>query len=271
MPLHEVAVLRHLAEKYKPILRLHEYETYYPSTIEFYVSNSEAYLGKRTKIADTRTLNPEKLIELQEMYSPQKISLRASDYALPGFDTLPNYAPFYVHISDIGQYWEIKYIFFYCYNGSLHLCGLNKCMKVGPHYSDVEHVTLRISKVSHNLIDMYFSAHGHLDGLWVTAPNIEFYNNDSRPVVYVARHTHACYPHARTYYRVFNLISDETSAHGVIWDPLRIEFVEDNKVFSKFNGYLGYPSCDTCPKCRPWFEKENGKSTNFLQRLFCCF
>lgn len=81
---------------------------------------------------------------------------------------------------------------------------------LGYHPHDIEHVSLyaREGKVKY----VYFAAHSTGQGCWV--PWSECKRNEGRLVIYVARGSHACYPHPETYWRVFGLANDACSSSG---------------------------------------------------------
>ncbi|KAJ1691857.1 hypothetical protein LUZ63_016012 [Rhynchospora breviuscula] len=62
--------------------------------------------------------------------------------------------------------------------------------KIGEHVGDWEHVTLRISNFTGELLSMYFSEHS--GGTWVDASQLEF-EGGNRPVAYSSLHGHAFY------------------------------------------------------------------------------
>uniref|UniRef100_A0A0E0QA86 DUF946 domain-containing protein n=1 Tax=Oryza rufipogon TaxID=4529 RepID=A0A0E0QA86_ORYRU len=66
--------------------------------------------------------------------------------------------------------------------------------KIGEHVGDWEHVTLRVSNFSGELLRMYFSQHSA--GAWVDAPQLEYLDGGNRPSAYSSLHGHALYPRA---------------------------------------------------------------------------
>ena len=69
--------------------------------------------------------------------------------------------------------------------------------EIGEHVGDWEHVTLRASNFSGELLRMYFSQHSA--GTWVEASQLEYLGGDdrgNRPVAYASLHGHALYPKA---------------------------------------------------------------------------
>ncbi|CAN6225810.1 unnamed protein product [Urochloa humidicola] len=70
--------------------------------------------------------------------------------------------------------------------------------EIGEHVGDWEHVTLRVSNFSGELLRMYFSQHSA--GTWVEASQLEYLDagdgRGNRPVAYASLHGHAMYPKA---------------------------------------------------------------------------
>jgi hypothetical protein len=67
---------------------------------------------------------------------------------------------------------------------------------IGSHVGDWEHLTLRVSNFSGELLRVYFSQHSA--GVWVDAPRLEYVagGGGRRPVAYTSLHGHAFYPRA---------------------------------------------------------------------------
>jgi hypothetical protein len=67
---------------------------------------------------------------------------------------------------------------------------------IGSHVGDWEHLTLRVSNFSGELLRVYFSQHSA--GVWVDAPRLEYVagGGGRRPVAYASLHGHAFYPRA---------------------------------------------------------------------------
>lgn len=64
--------------------------------------------------------------------------------------------------------------------------------KIGQHVGDWEHLTLRVSNFSGELLRMYFSQHSA--GTWVDASQLEYLDGGNKPVAYASLHGHAFYP-----------------------------------------------------------------------------
>ncbi|KAF0905883.1 hypothetical protein E2562_008914 [Oryza meyeriana var. granulata] len=66
--------------------------------------------------------------------------------------------------------------------------------KIGEHVGDWEHLTLRVSNFSGELLRVYFSQHSA--GTWVDASQLEYPDGNNRPSAYASLHGHALYPKA---------------------------------------------------------------------------
>lgn len=86
--------------------------------------------------------------------------------------------------------------------------------RMGEHVGDWEHYTLRVSNFTGELEAVYFSQHSK--GEWVLAWDLEF-NSANKPLVYVAKSGHPCYPHQGDH-----LQGDQEPRWG--WDELSSSF-----------------------------------------------
>ncbi|KAL5197840.1 hypothetical protein ABZP36_001352 [Zizania latifolia] len=64
--------------------------------------------------------------------------------------------------------------------------------QIGEHVGDWEHLTLRVSNFSGELLRVYFSQHSA--GSWVEASQLEYLDGGNKPSAYSSRHGHAFYP-----------------------------------------------------------------------------
>jgi len=92
-------------------------------------------------------------------------------------------------------YYRLTYIFIYRDNYPSHAFGL------GDHLGDIEHVTLYVKcnddgSPAQTIHKMYYAAHNKYEGTWVTGDDIEYKN--AHPITYVARGSHADFPHLKT-------------------------------------------------------------------------
>jgi hypothetical protein len=82
---------------------------------------------------------------------------------------------------------------------------------LGYHPNDIEHISIYSTQTSIDMV--YFSAHSPGQGMWLKWKDCELSEAGSL-IVYVARNSHACYPHAGTYWRLFGLANDVCSNRG---------------------------------------------------------
>jgi len=108
-------------------------------------------------------------------------------------------APVYVKVLDFGTYVDIKYFFFYTWNGfQAFRVGILQGLTTNPynfdwsqfalHYGDWEHVTVRLSEDLSTVKGVFFSEHH--DSAWVTNPSF----SGTHPLVYAGWNSHANYP-----------------------------------------------------------------------------
>jgi hypothetical protein len=118
--------------------------------------------------------------------------------------------PVLYHNSVDGGYKVSVYTFYYKRNLAIglghSLFPLAKLL--GYHDVDIEFVAV-YSKPGDKRV--YFSAHSQ-EGKWYTWDECEKENGEL--VVYVALNSHACYPHAKRYWRLCGLANDVTSKDG---------------------------------------------------------
>jgi hypothetical protein len=86
-----------------------------------------------------------------------------------------------------------------------------RATELGYHRHDIEHVSIYFEGDKPSMV--YFSAHNSKQGTWVKWEDCERSKNGNL-IVYVARGSHANYPHAGTYWRVFGTANDVCSARG---------------------------------------------------------
>ena len=137
----------------------------------------------------------------------------------------------------------------------------------GQHQSDVEHITIYVSKEKNKISRAYYAAHTSKDGMWLDRSEMEF--DGKHPLVYVANHSHASYNKSGTYYRIFFFANDHTSNKGIHWQP-KVIFIDNETNWNKYQGFLGEPDHCPTPMYRTWWKHEDGKSTNWFKRLFYC-
>lgn len=256
-----------LAEKYKPVVFLHSDEEYFPCPIQDYIESAELVTSNGTK----SPLTPEKIgIEYADM-KDSVLRIPPEKYRSDVLSMMRT--PFYVSTGIEDGYIRITYWFFYPYSGPLYICcPRTSCQSVpvGQHQSDFEHVTMYFDQSTYEFIKMYYSAHRNVDGVWVQAKDVEFIEHDNvlRPVVYSALSTHGSYPQGKCYARICGFGSDVTN-QGYAWCP-HLEFIDENTVWNKYSGAIGYPDHGRMPLFKSSWRTEPRKSTNAFKRFFCC-
>lgn len=145
---------------------------------------------------------------------------------------------------------ELKYIFVFAYNGSAFIV---KGTPVGTHEGDLEHITVRVDGNSNKVLEVCYAAHGAHEGKFI--PSEEFFNsakeifqnhyrmldevqqiqhndkflfykgrqflkvlNEYHPRVYAAKFSHASYPWAMNWKRLWGM-GDDVTNDGKEWRP----------------------------------------------------
>lgn len=113
-------------------------------------------------------------------------------------------------------YVDIIYTVYLGWNGSISMLAGQ-----GEHPNDVETTIVRLAASDlSNPVRFYFQQHGAFS--WYDANSVEL--TGSRVVVYLARQSHECYPHAGRFQRVYGAADDLCEHAGVTWDaPVEYE------------------------------------------------
>jgi len=188
--------------------------------------------------------------------------------------TLSSSVPMLCYVRDTPSHYELVYTFCYAYNAPYRVLAL---MWLGAHDGDWEHITVRVNKRTDAISHIYYGAHGWRDGVWRAAGQFE--TDQQRPVVYVARGSHACYPHAGRWLRIWCGANDHCE-RGWRWDAdrtLLLHFssggseAEDGEVgWLRYSGWWEYEGINT-PHQQQWWYREPLTSNTVLRRCFTSF
>ncbi len=208
------AVSLDVIQKYTPTIYLHPYDNHHPMAIEGFLSASSMLDQSGNTLMSG--LTPADLAT----YSAATNYLRFTNNVFPtagnDFETgdpiVPatasgwgqSNAPIYVKTIDYGSYIDLKFYMFYAINGfQTFQAGIIVNFKTQPylfdwanfalHQGDWEHVTVRISEDTTQLLGVFYSQHGK--AAWVANPSLD----GTHSVVYSAWDSHANYPTADIY------------------------------------------------------------------------
>jgi hypothetical protein len=247
------------AYRFAPEFRLHPQEQWMPCSIEW-------YLHKCTLLDGIRIVEYH---VTQETLTQYKDQTNYQLYFNPEYTNGQPYAsqvPVYVGITKKGGFTYFQYCVLFAYNGPSKVC--HTCLEGGEHFTDIEHVTVKVNNATQKVDSVYFGAHRSKDGVWKKADDMQFSNTGS-PIVYVALGSHAMYPKPGNYYRIFGATHDECSAAGQKWNPIPLE-ITDNTPWNAFRGFLGQPKENHSPKYHDWWHANDPEtSANWFTRLFC--
>jgi len=140
---------------------------------------------------------------------------------------------------------DLIYCMFYSYNEFKRNFGIN-----GDHPIDLEHVTIRISNGT--IEKIYYACHGYNDGITSTPGQFELHDN--RPVVYIARGSHGCYPHGKTYNRAVGFASDYC-ARGRVINNYNLIILSENDLMMTMKSQFG-PKTGALTS-QQWFSQES--------------
>lgn len=271
-----VVLINYLIHRFNPVLWLHPTEKYYPSSVADYVAHSQLWCNG--------TLEP-RGVKLHDSILYNLSSPHGSDCFLKpnasvrsGFTHRLREAPVYVYYKQFRTFLEIRYIYFYGYNGAYNILHFLKYLDLnyGAHYADFEHVTLRFVRTGGDrkvaLEKLYYSAHTTVEGMWRTPREVEW--RERRPVAYVAFGSHGNYPSVGIWKRIFGFAND-FCARGTLWKPERIVLVNNvsSDVSSEWRKYEGQYSSGNevatlYSKTLGDAKPETERSTNSAERFF---
>lgn len=242
-----------LIDLYKPQIRLHHNEEFYPVEIDYALGACELWQGKNKVISHGRVTQQTLVEKCNNLDDMTNLSTNKEFYLeivdmdkLIGQPFLIENVPIYCTISEVQYddgtgsklYWDIAYHVLYLYNGPITIVGSE-----GIHYWDNEMVILRVlpnEAPSKSAIKYVFMSQ-HSAGAWVKPNNVSF--NDTHPIIYSARNSHAHYPEASYWPRLFSFASDKTSDDGYHWDPI-VKYVDLSKrrtgdlLWTHYNGLM---------------------------------
>ena len=126
---------------------------------------------------------------------------------------------------------------------------------IGHHYGDIEHITLEFLPGEETPRRVYFGAHRTVNGKWLGWEQVRK-TPDGRPVVFVAKGSHAMYPDAghRVLFRFFGFGNDLTWDHDkYVWDPTPTVVPRDSALLT-FPGRWGGPNGVTGLGAKSWYK-----------------
>jgi hypothetical protein len=196
-------------EKYAPTIHLHSYDNHHPMAVEEFLSEcsmlnaSGDVLKSSLTAADLTTYSSSSnyLKFTNGVFPSDSNEFETGDPIVPGAaaGSGQSNAPIYVKTIDNGSYIDIKYYMFYGINGfQTFQAGIIVNFRTQPylfdwanfalHQGDWEHVTVRISEDTTQLLGVFYSQHGNAE--WVPNPSLD----GTHPVVYSAWNSHANFP-----------------------------------------------------------------------------
>lgn len=251
------SIRRAIAKKFAPICYLDHAEQYFPASIEYICDNSQLLDNAGHIITARHALTPENLLQQSKKATrPTHIEIPSSIFA--GNAHQLQLTPFYYKVYQTADEYVVQYCFLYPYNGPFIICG----KPYGQHQGDLEHVSVFVSKQTERITQIYFGAHDTHDGYMADANDI--LTLGGRPIVYIARHSHATYHTPGVTYRICCLANDHADG-GIKWDPETLVDLDD----ASWNDYTGYIGQEPTFKYHAWYGAENEYSSTCCTRLCC--
>lgn len=238
-----------LVTDYKPVFVFSKEEKYYPCSAEYIISHSQLY-SDDTMIYDYG--------EVTDTILGSNVgnSLKINPESYRGqIETAPVY--YFTRQSD--YFIDIVFFLYFTYNGAFNVLGIS----VGDHEADIEHVTLRLDLVTRQVIAIYYSAHSD-EGRWIDKKDIKFI--DKRPIVYVAKYSHAMYHTEGRQWRIMGFANDKTD-FGFAWNDYDLTGVEEDS--PRWMSYTGKWSRDGVNSVivKDWWLTQPTKNSNWLTRM----
>jgi hypothetical protein len=197
-----------LIQRFAPKVYLHPYDKNHPDAVENYFNT--VFL-KRDGVVLTTTVNAETLRQYNDEANYLEFASGRFPTAADDFETgapiqptaHPNVgtttAPVYVKTFAYPTHIDIKYIFFYPFQGfQTFRAGILRGFttrkrnfewaRFGRHEADWEHITVRLDAVDLRLRGVFYGQHG--ESVWVEQPPLV---DETHPVVLSALNSHASY------------------------------------------------------------------------------
>lgn len=228
--------LRRLVAVHCPEFHLCSDDSYWPCSIEYFLSKSRLVKcrakGQTVVLKEVGSLNSEdELLNLSRLHAEEDPTTRLClEPCVRSGEEILDEVPVYavakaICVEDSSEELsscealEITYITLFPFNG--HYTLVPHLLKVGSHYGDIEHITVRINPVTEELLGVWYNAHRNHDGQWVQADKVERSSESGRILSYIAKHGHGHYPTEGMVHRHFYLANDKCEK-GPLWRPRKV-------------------------------------------------
>jgi hypothetical protein len=233
----------------QPVCYLNSDEKYFPMLLETYLQNCK--LKKNNTLVDLDLVNENYKDDKSYQLIPQGVNNNPDRNSVFFGNPNINDIPYIVKINNNNDNTiNIIFFFFFGYNGAVTFP--LDVFRIGNHYSDIEHITIKVNADKFNninnideaydsIISVYYSEHS--GGRLIQKKDLEIENN--RVVAYLANRTHASYPKAGLYFRFYGFGNDHAEKY-FRWLPNNI-FIIDlndkpiiNNFIKQYKGDLGF-------------------------------
>jgi len=256
--------LDRLTRRFAPLVRFHPEEGYFPSSAEWYLGRVELlHVASLMHAKRPVTITP--VLAKGQVNSVTLVSQQVGDDHSGGLSKGMFYldipddrdrtgtcignltsAKCYVHVQPAGSgRWHLAYLFCYPYNGAI---AIDRSI---THEGDWEHIKVEVDKGGSDIVRVFYAA--HTGGKWHVWYSSAQGNTDgfrcaenTHPIVYSARHSHASYPKSGRQVRPTMILPDDYCGNGAewrCWENLEILGDRANpragQEWLKFNGRWG--------------------------------
>ena len=253
-----------VTRRFAPLVRFHPDEAYLPSSAEWYLkrvrlTHESSPMHAKHPVVRTPVLLKGEVDSVsltnQRVGNDESGGVSKgtfyldipddSDYVRTCLGNLTS-ATCYVHVQPTSSgRWHLVYLFFYPFNGSI------AADKNITHEGDWEHIKVEVDKNGGDIARVFYAAHA--GGKWhvrysTSQGNTDGFrcSEDTHPIVYSARHSHASYPKSGRQERPTAILPDDYCGNGTewrTWDGLEILGDRANppagQEWLKFNGRWG--------------------------------
>ena len=242
------AVSLSVIQKYTPTIYLHPYDNHHPIAVEEFLSECSMLDQNGTVLksgltpADLATYSSASnyLSFTNGVWPSAGNDFETGDPIVPGASSGwgQSNSPIYVKTIDYGTYIDLKFYTFYAINGfQTFQAGIIVNFVTQPyvfdwgnfalHQGDWEHITVRISEDTTQLLGVFYSQHGK--AFWDASPAMD----GTHPVVYSAWDSHANFPESGI--EIDDVILNSPGVIPLSW--LKVVNVTTNTAGGTFSSY----------------------------------
>lgn len=257
-----------LVEQYKPVVYLHSAEKFWPMRIADYVPHCRLINFRTRALIEEGPLTMTRLYDKCREASSEDWGLQLLSERDPVIFGTPSdleRVPFYANWYEQNNKLYLNYYFFYGYNSYFYVGGV---YKTGNHHTDLELIVLELDPETHTVERLFYSEHA--GGRWYI-PDQVLWEQETHPVVYSARGSHASYTTSGIHHRILGFANDITDDQGARWFPTQCFYMypditkPDTEGFLAFQGNMGDDSVRAIQKKPNYRAQTNLATQDWIQ------